>query len=82
VSWEMAVNGEDLPKAEKLAQESVDTVAGTMNLDTLAVLQFLNGDKSAADSTILRAIDLAKENDKHQFEDRLEEFRIGKLNLR
>ena len=81
ISWGLAVMGEDIERGLELAQESVAARANAMNIDTLAVLYYLNGDKPAAQRTLLEAMEGADENERGQYERRLEEFRTGELVL-
>jgi HEAT repeat protein len=80
-AWNRAAAGTDLDLALSEAQESVRVMTTPMNLDTLAVIYYLTGHKDDAEKTILKAIELAKE-DPQPYRDRLKEFQTGKLVVR
>jgi len=81
-AWSMALAGEQLPEALAMAQESVEADPNPMNIDTLAVLQFLTGDATAAAETLRQAV--AETEDaaaRKQYETRLREIEAGSLKL-
>jgi hypothetical protein len=81
IAWELAVSGTELPRGLELARESVSIRSNPMNIDTLAVLYYLNDERDKAVKTLEDAAVDAEESEKEQFLKRLEEFRTGELVL-
>jgi hypothetical protein len=81
-AWDIAVTGGDLAEGLRLARESVEAKKTANNVDTLAVLLYLTGEKEKAEKTILDFLGTLKGEKPDGLVDRLEEFRTGKLSLR
>ncbi len=81
MAWKKAVSGEELKTALEWAEESVEARPDYMNIDTLAVLQYLLGEKEKAAETLKNAMEDADENAIKQYESRLEEFEKGRVSL-
>ena len=81
ISWNLAVSGKDLARGLRLAKESVEANANAMNIDTLAVLYYLNGEREKAEETLRDAMEGATETEKNQYGTRLEEFETDNLIL-
>jgi hypothetical protein len=81
-AWGVAVAGGDYAQALKWAEESVKAQANTNNIDTLAVLQYLTGEKKKAIETLEARLKKAEGRDVELLKHRLEEFKKGSLNLR
>ncbi|MCU0723936.1 MAG: HEAT repeat domain-containing protein, partial [Planctomycetes bacterium] len=80
-AWEIAVSGKDYAEGLKLAEEAADAKADPDIVDTLAVLQYLTGDRKKAEETVRKALETVKGDKAEMLVRRLEEFKTGKLEL-
>lgn len=80
-AWELAVIGEELNEALRMAQESVELNANALNLDTLAVCHYLKGHKDQAIETLQSSMETVAESERSFFETRIQEFETGEVVL-
>lgn len=85
LAWDIATRAgleeRDLNLAEKIATRA-NVAAKSENaaiLDTLARVQFMNGKKDKAVATQKKAVELADDNSKEQFQGSLDSYKAGKL---
>lgn len=81
-AWKIAVSGVNLAEGLAMARESVEAKATPDNLDTLAVLLYLTGEKEEAIMTLVKAMNAHPGHAAELFKRRLEEFKSGRLQLR
>jgi thiol-disulfide isomerase/thioredoxin/tetratricopeptide (TPR) repeat protein len=87
LAWEIALRGgtgeRDLALAEKLARRAQEVASSDTQkaeiLDTLARVLFLKGQKNPAIELQAKAVELAKNRRKDQFQETLDSYRQGKV---
>jgi hypothetical protein len=80
-AWGAAKSGRTGMDVLGWAEESVRLKKTAMNLDTLAVILFLRGEKEKAKAFIREAIELAPKKDRGSYEARLAQMTAGRLKL-
>ena len=80
-AWTIAVSGGDAKEGLMLAEESVEAKAEANNLDTLAVLQYLAGDKEKAIMTLVKGLQAVDPKAAPMLRDRIDQLRRDELRL-